>query len=109
MKKFAFVYELLLSMYILLNTQSCAGDDQQWQDTLTKLPSVFEACVNTQSLCEWNSEHAHHQPKHCAKAFEKVIADKRESIMSQIGGCDIALFMDDVSERKYTEDEDFWL
>jgi hypothetical protein len=27
MKKFAFVYELLLSMYILLNTQSCAGDD----------------------------------------------------------------------------------
>jgi hypothetical protein len=74
-----------------------------------KVTKCFEACVNTQSLCEWNSEHAHHQPKHCVKAFEKVIADKRESIMSQIGGCDIALFMDDVSERKYIEDEDFWL
>jgi hypothetical protein len=43
------------------------------------------------------------------EAFEKVIADKRKSILLQIGGCGIALFMDDVSEKNYPEDEDFWL
>jgi hypothetical protein len=30
------------------------------------------------------------------EAFEKVIVDKRESILLQLGGCGIALFMDDV-------------
>jgi hypothetical protein len=42
-------------------------------------------------------------------SFGEVIADMRESILLQIGGCGIALFMDDVSERNYPEDEDFWL
>jgi hypothetical protein len=43
------------------------------------------------------------------EAFEKVIADKRKSILLQISGCVVALFLDDVSERNYSEDEDFWL
>jgi hypothetical protein len=43
------------------------------------------------------------------QALEKVIADKRESILLQIGGCGGALFMDDVGERNYPKDEDFWL
>jgi hypothetical protein len=33
----------------------------------------------------------------------------RELILLQIGGCGVALLMDDVSERNYPEDEDFWL
>jgi hypothetical protein len=43
------------------------------------------------------------------EALEKVIADERESILLQIGGCGVALFMDAVSERNYPKDEDFWL
>ncbi len=112
MKVFAFVYELLLSLSqctLFSRSQSCAQDDQQWQDTLTKLPIVFEACGKTQGVCEWNIEHARHPPKRCVEAFEKVIANKRESILLQLGGCGIAFFMDDVSERNYPEDEDFWL
>ncbi len=112
MKMFAFVYELLLSLSqctFFSSSQSCARDDQEWQDTLTKLPIVFEACGSTQGLCEWNVKHACHPPKRCVQALEKVIADKRESILLQIGGCGGALFMDDVGERNYPKDEDFWL
>jgi hypothetical protein len=41
------------------------------------------------------------------KLFRKLLLT-RELILLQIGGCGVALFMDD-TERNYPEDEDFWL